>query len=53
MASEHAMSDSSLSASLAELSRFFVGDGTVQETLTRVSELGEDHPVRYWRDLGG
>ena len=33
------MSDSPLSASLSTLSRFFVGDGTLEETLLRVSEL--------------
>lgn len=33
------MSDPPLSESLATLSRFFVGDGTLQETLQRVAEL--------------
>ncbi len=33
------MADSPLSSSLAALSRFFVGDGTLQETLTRVADL--------------
>ena len=33
------MAESPLSSSLAALSRFFVGDGTLQETLTRVSDL--------------
>lgn len=33
------MVDSPLSSSLAALSRFFVGDGTLQQTLTRVAEL--------------
>jgi GAF domain-containing protein len=33
------MSDSPLSESLAALSRFFVGDGTLEQTLLRVSEL--------------
>lgn len=33
------MADSPLSASLAALSRFFVGDGTVEQTLLRVSDL--------------
>jgi GAF domain-containing protein len=33
------VADSSIHASLAALSRFFVGDGTVQETLERVSNL--------------
>ena len=33
------MADSSLSESLAVLSRYFVGSGTLQETLLRVSEL--------------
>jgi GAF domain-containing protein len=33
------MSDSPLSESLAVLSRFFVGDGTLEQTLRRVSEL--------------
>ncbi|MEO7556232.1 MAG: GAF and ANTAR domain-containing protein [Acidimicrobiales bacterium] len=33
------MSDAPLSESLAALSRFFVGDGTLEETLLRVSEL--------------
>jgi GAF domain-containing protein len=33
------MDDSLLSDSLATLSRFFVGDGTLEETLQRVSEL--------------
>jgi len=36
------MSDTPLSESLATLSRFFVGDGTLEETLTRVSELTVD-----------
>jgi GAF domain-containing protein len=36
------MSESPLSESLSELSRFFVGDGTVEETLVRVSELTVD-----------
>jgi len=34
--------DSALSASLAELSRFFVGDNTVEETLGRVMDLTVD-----------
>jgi GAF domain-containing protein len=34
--------DSALSASLAELSRFFVGDNTVEETLNRVMDLTVD-----------
>ena len=33
------MADSPLTSSLAALSRFFVGDGTLQETLTRVADL--------------
>lgn len=33
------MADLPISESLAELSRFFVGDSTVRETLTRMSEL--------------
>ena len=33
------MADSLLAESLAALSRFFVGDGTLQETLTRVADL--------------
>jgi GAF domain-containing protein len=33
------LSDSPLSRSLASLSRFFVGDGTFEETLTRVVDL--------------
>lgn len=33
------MADSPLSESLAELSRFFVGDGTIEEALTRVVNL--------------
>jgi GAF domain-containing protein len=33
------MSDSPLAESLAALSRFFVGDGTLKDTLQRVSEL--------------
>jgi GAF domain-containing protein len=33
------MADSPLADSLATLSRFFVGDGTLADTLTRVSEL--------------
>jgi GAF domain-containing protein len=33
------VADSPLTSSLAALSRFFVGDGTVQQTLQRVSEL--------------
>jgi GAF domain-containing protein len=33
------VSDTALEESLAALSRFFVGDGTVRETLERVSEL--------------
>lgn len=33
------MADSPLSGSLAALSRFFVGDGTVHETLVRVADL--------------
>ena len=33
------MPDSALSASLAELSRFFVGENTVEETLNRVMDL--------------
>ena len=33
------MSESPLSESLSTLSRFFVGDGTLEETLRRVSEL--------------
>jgi GAF domain-containing protein len=33
------MADSPLTSSLAALSRFFVGDGTVQQTLQRVSDL--------------
>src|SRR5436190_7223219 len=33
------LSDSPLTESLAALSRFFVGDGTVQETLQRVTDL--------------
>jgi GAF domain-containing protein len=36
------MSDSALGQSLAELSRFFVGDRTLDETLHRVSELTLD-----------
>jgi hypothetical protein len=36
------MSDSPLSASLAALTRFFVGDGTIQETLDRVAGLTVD-----------
>lgn len=36
------MSDSPLSESLAVLSRFFVGDGTLEETLLRVAELTID-----------
>jgi GAF domain-containing protein len=36
------MSESPLSESLSELSRFFVGDGTVEETLVRVAELTVD-----------
>ena len=36
------MAESPLSASLAALSRFFVGDSTVQETLQRVSDLTVD-----------
>jgi GAF domain-containing protein len=36
------MSDSPLSQCLAELSRFFVGDRTLEETLHRVSELTLD-----------
>ncbi len=33
------MADSPLTSSLAALSRFFVGDGTLQQTLTRVADL--------------
>ena len=33
------MAESPLTASLSALSRFFVGDGTLEETLTRVSDL--------------
>jgi GAF domain-containing protein len=33
------MADTPLTSSLAALSRFFVGDGTLQETLTRVLDL--------------
>ena len=33
------MSDTSLGASLTALSRFFVGDGTLEDTLTRVIQL--------------
>lgn len=33
------MSDSPLTSSLAALSRFFVGDGTLEQTLVRVAEL--------------
>src|SRR3954468_10644271 len=33
------LSDSPLTESLAALSRFFVGDGTLEETLQRVSDL--------------
>jgi GAF domain-containing protein len=33
------MSESPLTESLTELSRFFVGDGTIEETLLRVAEL--------------
>jgi GAF domain-containing protein len=36
------LADSPLSASLAALSRFFVGDGTVEQTLTRVADLTVD-----------
>ena len=36
------MAESPLTASLAALSRFFVGDGTIQETLERVSNLTVD-----------
>jgi GAF domain-containing protein len=36
------MADSPLSASLAALTRFFVGDGTIQETLDRVADLTVD-----------
>jgi GAF domain-containing protein len=33
------VADSALTSSLAALSRFFVGDGTLQQTLTRVADL--------------
>src|SRR5437870_2663429 len=33
------MADSPLTASLAALARFFVGDGTLEQTLHRVAEL--------------
>jgi len=36
------LSDSALSGDLPALARFFVGDGTVQETLTRVANLTLD-----------
>lgn len=36
------MAQQSLSDSLAALSRFFVGDGTLEETLTRVADLTTD-----------
>lgn len=36
------MADSPLTSSLSALSRFFVGDGTLEETLSRVSELTVD-----------
>jgi hypothetical protein len=36
---EPAVADSPLTDSLSALSRFFVGDGTVEETLTRVADL--------------
>lgn len=36
------MVDSPLTGSLAALSRFFVGDGTLEETLTRVADLTVD-----------
>jgi GAF domain-containing protein len=36
------VSDSALTASLGALARFFVGDGSAEETLTRVAELSVD-----------
>src|SRR3954462_10926407 len=36
------LSDSPLTESLAALSRFFVGDGTLEETLQRVTDLTVD-----------
>jgi GAF domain-containing protein len=38
-AKEPLVADAPLTSSLAALSRFFVGDGTLQETLTRVADL--------------